>query len=259
MKSVFCSFRPLRLRIARPSRISPRRFRRIPRASPEDESMPYKFDQQELQELLEMMPPPLDGEALPSSDIKFKRLMDKYGLRTDAIFGMDFEQRVQDQEKGLEDQQDLTPAWMRDPIWEESAEDEDEEDKSKEDFMANAKEFTEWIDFGFECMRERELEDIFNKAMELHHSQRARARNIYAACLWYSEKLKEAENEDYFEGHKESPVPAFIRAFFTLEEEFDELNAKQYEVDLKKQERTREIMDVSQNSKTFNCWFCIPG
>lgn len=244
MKSVFCSFRPLRFQITRPLRIGPRRCRRIPRASPEDESMSYKFDQQELQELLEMMPPPLDGEALPSSDIKFKRLMDKYGLRTDALFGVDFEQRVQDRGRGLADQQGLTPAWMRDPIWEESSE-EDAEVKKKEEFTIDTKEFAEWIDFGYECMRERELEDIFNRAMELHHSQRARARNIYAACLWYSEKLKEAENEDYFEGHTESPVPAFIRAFFTLEEDFDELNAKQYEVDLKKQERTRQIMDVS--------------
>eukprot|EP00210_Caulerpa_lentillifera_P004615 g4401.t1 len=243
MNVKFSSFRPLRPSIIRPLRLRNYRCRRISRSHPEEGSMPYQFDQQELDELLEMMPPRLDGEPLPNSDLKFKRLMDKHGLSTDALFGVDFEQRVKEQKKLIGDIDDWIPPWSKDPK-RGKKDDKPKQSQSKEERERDAKEFAEWVDFGFECMRERELEEIFYKAMELHHSQRARARNIYAACLWYSKKLEEAEIEDHFQGQKESPIPSFIRAFFTLEEEFDELNEKQYEVELKKQERTRTIQDA---------------
>ncbi|CAD7695771.1 unnamed protein product [Ostreobium quekettii] len=88
------------------------------------------------------------------------------------------------------------------------------------------------VEGGFEARQEWEMQQVWNKAMELHHSQRERARNIYAMVHWYSSILAKIEKQEYYEGVTPCPVPPFVRGMFALEEEFEKLNEEQKEVDV---------------------------
>lgn len=202
--------------------------------------MPYEYDQKELQELADLMPPPLEASPLPSSKIELRRLLEKHGVRCDATFGTNY---FEDLEKDKAQKSDLHPDF--DDLWpEEQTEDEAEVAWREEEISEEEANLIQMTEFGYECMRDFEYGQIFTKAMELHHSQRERSRNHFATTMWYAKKLEQAEMQDNYEIADKNPIPTFIRAMFTLEEEFEELNKKQYDVEVKMQEYARDIEEV---------------
>lgn len=197
--------------------------------------MPYEYDQKELQELADLMPPPLEDASLPSSKVEIRELLEKYGLRCDATFGTDYH-KATSTEPSTEDSE------FHDLWGEEKTGDEDMEDQ--EPLSDLAEHFLQLTDFGYDCAREHEYGKIYEKAMELHHLQTERSRNVYASAVWYSKKLADAEMQDNYEMADKNPIPTFVRAMYTLEEEFDELNSKQPDVEVEMEEKAREMEEV---------------
>ena len=215
----------------------------------EGNEMPFDYDTKKLQEFDDLMPSSFEPYTLPDSKIQLKRLLEKNGVRCGATFGTDFDERLLDPEArqkrslGTRSEARLNS----DDFF--TGEPTDEDDKNEawlgEEISADEAYFMQTIEFGHECMLEKEAEDIFEKAMELHHSQRARSRNIYATCSWYAKKLHMAELQNSYEIDDPNPIPPYVRAFYTLEDEFEQLNAQQIVEEQKCSEQVQEMIEVN--------------
>ena len=214
----------------------------------EGNAMPYDYDPSELQDFDNLMTPAFESYSLPNSKIELKRLLNKHGVRCDATFETDYDELIGEQEVKKK-----TPVntWKEkrfvydDFLAEEQANEDDDDEAWFEEEISEADAYVmQTAEFGYHCTREAEAEEIFEKAMELHHSQRERSRNLYATCNWYAKKLEMAEMQNTYEIDDPNPIPPYIRAFFTMEEEFEKLNARQIVDEQKYTERVREMEEV---------------
>lgn len=212
----------------------------------EGDGLPYEYDKKELQELADLMPPPLEAHSLPSSKVEIKRLLDKYNIRSDATFGEDFEEEVRKGNQKAFLESDFDDLFYAEPLEQKEDTEKIEEELFPPDSYEAA--LMRMVDFGYDCMVDEEYNQIYKQGVELHFRQTQRTKNIYATTMWYAKKLEAAETQDNYEFTDKNPIPTYLRAFYTLEEEFDKLNAQLPETERRMQQQAQEMEEVGMDS-----------
>lgn len=228
----------------------------------------YKYSRTEIDELAAMMPARLDAPVQARSRKVLKEVLEKHGLTVGSLFE---DEIIDDASDGVPLFPDLSTWLDSDPAWNKGG--KEDEGSQDEDGWKNIKEplglpvpeaddslgiefWMENVGTSFREQQEWELSQIFEKAMQLHHLQTKRAKNIYSATLWYGEVMRQIEVWDDYEGGQPMRIPSFVRAIFLLEENFDELNAGQDAMDsavskvAAKKEKVRHPCSVSRVYRT---------
>eukprot|EP00892_Ulva_mutabilis_P001949 jgi/Ulvmu1/11755/UM008_0169.1 len=161
------------------------------------------------------------GESImPAVDDPMKILLEEFELEVDTLFQPKAQpnssyQSWESTPLGQDEMAD--PAALEEEYEEESVliESEDEEydaDEIHEHQMA----------FELEGRQMHQMEQVYDKAFELHHGQMARSVNPYATTLFYANVLEDMSKID--EAGETSEIPAWIRALYVMERNFDGWN-----------------------------------
>lgn len=228
----------------------------------------YKYTSTEMDELAAMMPARLDAPLQSRSKQVLQKILEKHGLVVNTLF---MDEVAGDGSSGGTTFPDL-PSWLSEKKPSKGRkrkikvlDDGDDEKIRLENLKAcdeiplskemglglpigDPKSMELWMENmenGFEARQQWELHQVFEKAMEIHHSQNSRANNVYSATMWYARVLEQVETGDDFESGEVMKIPAFVRAIFILEENFDELNLRQDALDKKASERSVRQEEVS--------------
>eukprot|EP01025_Chloroclados_australasicus_P009666 TRINITY_DN13705_c0_g1_i3.p1 TRINITY_DN13705_c0_g1~~TRINITY_DN13705_c0_g1_i3.p1 ORF type:complete len:370 (-),score=69.52 TRINITY_DN13705_c0_g1_i3:744-1853(-) len=180
-----------------------------------------------------------------------KELLDKYGLTVNSLFirpdGRDYPQ--DEWTDGPLDDDKLGIGSVTDSM--EGFEDDYGDDDKGDAGQANRekseaqKRFEEELEFQFAGRQQFQLEQVYDKAFELHHAQMERSVNPYATTNFYSKVLEDIDNIDATLSTETSPIPTWARAMFVLEGTFDEFNESVRASLEKLGERTSDVIDAA--------------